>query len=134
MLDHRLLAPEHDATRGVAGDPPLGEADLLDQAQALLDHDHLLVNGDDRDLALLPDQGGLLHPAIDGHPLRVDLLDPERLLDDLLVLADDGPHAHSAGDLLPLEDDSPLLDQGDCRVVVGELIRHLDLSLPRGLR
>ena len=44
-----------------------------------------------------------------------DPLDLEGLVDQLLVLVDDGAHAHPAGEPLALADDRPLLDQGDGR-------------------
>ena len=43
-------------------------------------------------------------------------------------LADDGPDAQAAGELLPLEDDGPLLDHGDDLAVMLEPVCHVGHS------
>src|SRR4051795_5727667 len=65
-LDDGLLAPERDPLLGVAGGGPPRDPDLLGGAQALLDpHPHLLVEGDDGRVALLPHRDGSVDPAVE---------------------------------------------------------------------
>src|SRR3712207_6795873 len=110
------------------GGLPPGDADLLGRPQALLDHRHLLEEGDDRSLTFLPHRDGCFDPAVERHPFHLDLLGGQGLIDDFLVLVDDGPDAHAASELLPLEDDDPLLDRGYDLAVVLEPVCHVDPS------
>ena len=73
-LHHRLLASQRDMLGCLPGGPPPGDADLLGGPQALLDHHHLLEEGDDRGLTLLPHRDGCFHPAVDRHPFHLDLV------------------------------------------------------------
>ena len=106
---------------------------LFGGPQPCFDHDHLLVQGDDRGIALLPHRDGCCHPAVvEGNALHLDLLGAEGLVDDLLVLVDDGAHAHPAGQPLALADDRPLLDQGNglAVLVVIEAVSQLHYLCP----
>src|SRR3954452_8568579 len=109
-LDDGLLPPERDPLLGVAGGGPPRDPDLLGGAQALLDHHHLLVEGDDGRVALLARRDGGVDPAVERPALDLDLLDGERRVDDLLGRPDLGPHPHRTRDLPVLADHGPLLD------------------------
>ena len=111
--------------RAAAGGLPPDEMNLLGGPQTLLDHDHLLVEGDDRGVALLPHRDGCLHPAAERDPFHLDLLGAEGFVDDLLVLMNDGAHAHPAGQPLALADHRPLLDHGDGLAVIVDAVLHL---------
>src|SRR4051795_8285807 len=64
-LDDGLLAPERDPLLGVAGGGPPRDPNLLGGAQTLLDHHHLLVEGDDGRVALLAHRDGSVEPAVE---------------------------------------------------------------------
>src|SRR4051812_26679854 len=130
-LDDGLLAPERDPLLGVSGGGPPRDPDLLGDAQALLDHHHLLVEGDDGGLALLAHRDGGVDPAVERDALELDLLDGERRVDDLLGRADLGPDPHRAGDFAVLADDRPLLDHGHGHPLRGAPPRHSRLSSTR---
>src|SRR4051794_20864595 len=130
-LDDGLLAPKSHLLLGVSGGGPPRDPDLLGGAQALLDHDHLLVEGDDGRVALLAHRDGRLDPAVERDALDLDPLDRERRVDDLDLLADLGPDADRAGHLLALADDRPLLDHRHGHPLFRGRLRHLaPLPLP----
>ena len=114
-----------------AGGLPPDEMNLLGGPQPCLDHDHLLVQGDDRGVALLPHRDGGLHPVIvEGNALHLDLLGAEGRVDDLLVLVDDGAYADPTGQPLALADDRPLLNQGNGLAVIVEAVGQLRHRCP----
>src|SRR3954447_17424423 len=130
-LDDGLLAPERDPLLGVSGGGPPRDPDLLGGAQALLDHDHLLVEGDDGRVALLARRDGGVDPAVERPALDLELLDGERRVDDLLGRPDLGPHPHRTRDLPVLADHGPLLDYRHGHPLRGTPPRHPWLSSTR---
>ena len=54
-----------------------------------------LRGGDDRRITLLPRQHRCLHPMAEGNTLHLDLFCDRGLVDDLVVLVDDGAHTHT---------------------------------------
>ena len=111
--------------RVLAGGLPSDEANLLGRPQPCLDHDHLFVEGDNRRITLLPHRHGCLHPMAEGNTLHLDLLCDHGLVDDLVVLVDDGVHAHPIGQSLALADNGLLLDHGNNLAVVVEPVGWL---------
>ena len=124
-LDERLLAPQRDMLAGAAGGLPPDEPNLLGGTQPGLDHHHLFVESDDRRITLLPHRHGCLHPMAEGNTLHLDLFCDHGLVDDLLVLVDNGVHPHPIGQSLALADDGLLLDHGNNLAVVVEPVGWL---------
>src|SRR3954453_16735927 len=131
-LGDGLLPPERDPLLGVAGGGPPRDPDLLGGAQALLDHDHLLLEGPHGRAPPLPHRPGRLDPSVERHPLDLDPLDGERRVDDLLGRLDLGPHPHRAGDLAALAHHRTLLNHGEGHPLSRGRLRHLGRLLLSG--
>src|SRR4051812_25967444 len=95
------------------GCPPLGDMHLLDQPQALLDHEDFLHHGVDRGVALLADADRRVDPATDRHALHLEGFGLDGDVQDLLLLVDLLVQAHPVGDDPLLVNDSRLLDDGN---------------------
>ena len=109
-LDDDLLAAQPDPLLDAARFLAAGDAHLLHQPQALLDHEHFLHPRVDGGVALLADLGRRLEPAADRHALHLDGFGLDRDVHDLLVLVDPLAQAHRLGGDPLLVDHGRLLD------------------------
>jgi len=93
--DHGVLRPQRDDLLVPFRAAQAPYADLFLEHQPALDHDDLLHDGKDRHVAFLANGRHSLDRAADRHPLDLDPLMRQRLVDELLVLVRDRRDADS---------------------------------------